>query len=684
MAQIKPASLPSTLDESSLAPQLKQNLEQIAKAIRGLSIDAVEKAKSGHPGLPLGCAQIAAYLYGYFLNHYPQVPEWIARDRFVLSAGHGSMLLYSSLHLSGFNLPLEHLKNFRQLHSLTPGHPEYMHTEGVETTTGPLGQGLATAVGQAIGLKMAQAQIGGLKALINSPKVIALTGDGCMMEGISHEACSLAAHLSLDNLIVIYDSNDVCLDGPLNECFTEDVKARFEAYGWQVLQINGHDLDSIHSALKPLKTAQEKPVLIIAKTIIGYGSPHKGGTSEAHGAPLGSEEAALTKQALGLSSETFYVDGQVRDYFTKRLESQKNTYLSWLEKFHQWAQDHIQQAALIQAYLAKDLPLALEQDLRAVQVKSSVASRSSSATVLNYLAQRLPWIVGGSADLSCSDNTFIHGTKVVSKNDFSGRNIKYGVREFAMAGIANGICQSHFFTPFIGTFLTFSDYMRNAIRLCALMRLRIIYQFTHDSIFLGEDGPTHQPVEHIASLRMIPGLQVIRPADSNEVKMAWLAALRYEGPTALILSRQALPDIAMTNRGFIEGLGRGAYVILEEPNYQWTLFATGSEVALALDVAQALNKNFGVGCRVVSMPCHMLFELQDDAYKAQILGPTYIRRMSIEAGTSFGWHKYIGSNGLAISIDEFGASAPMKDLKEEFGFTVPKILKRMGYSLEAH
>jgi transketolase len=660
--------------------EVKQDLEEIAKMIRGLSIDAVEKAKSGHPGLPLGCASLAAYLYGFFLNHYPQVSEWIGRDRFILSAGHGSMLLYSSLHLSGFNLSLDQLKLFRQLHSQTPGHPEFRHTEGVETTTGPLGQGLAVAAGQALGLKMALARLDHLSDLITEPKIIALAGDGCMMEGISHETGSFAAHMGLNNLIVIYDSNDVCLDGPLSECFSENVQKRFEAYGWDVFEIDGHNLENIHQVLSPLKIKQDKPVLVIAKTTIGFGAPHKQGTHEAHGSPLGQEEANLTRKALGLPEETFYVSDRVKSYFTKRLLNQKNQYLAWLEQFDLWSKTYPQQAECIKQALAKDLPANLEQTLIKLNLKASMASRNSSQAVLNELSHHLPWLVGGSADLSCSDNTFIKEAGVVKRGHYEGRNIKYGVREFAMAALASGIFHSHFFVPFIGTFLTFSDYMRNAIRLCSLMGIQVIYQFTHDSVFLGEDGPTHQPIEHLAALRIIPGLQVIRPADSHEVKMAWLAALKHQGPTALVLSRQALPDLPAP-KGFIEGLGRGAYLVKDQADFEWTLFATGSEVSLALEVANWLEQNKHVRCRVVSMPCHYLFDKQPEDYKRKILGPSHLRKLSLEAATTFGWHKYIGQEGLAIGIDEFGASAPIQDLKQLYGFTIEKIAARMGYTV---
>jgi len=661
-----------------LDPELKAVLEKTANTIRGLSMDAVQKAESGHPGLPMGCAELGAYLYGVLLCHNPKDPHWINRDRFVLSAGHGSMWLYSCLFLSGFNVSLQDIKNFRQLHSITPGHPEYRETEGVETTTGPLGQGVGNAVGMALGLKMLAARFNTPEQKIIDNKVYVLMGDGCVMEGCSSEASSLAGHLKLDNLIAIYDSNHVSLDGPLSDCCSEDTKLRYQAYGWEVFEIDGNNLDEVAEVLQKTRLNQHCPRLIIAKTVIGKGSPHKAGTSKAHGSPLGVEEVAETKKALGMPEESFFVPQQVKDFFQKKLVSDIEAFQKWETLFHAWNQDNSEKYKELQTMHEKVLPPDLEERLNGLEIKTPVASRKSSQEVVSALADWLPWIVGGSADLSSSDLTLLKKYSVISSSHFDGRNIKFGVREFAMAAMASGLALTDYFTPFIGTFLTFSDYMRNAIRLCSLMKEQVIYQFTHDSIFLGEDGPTHQPIEHLAALRAMPNLHVIRPGDQNEVKMAWLAALRYEGPTALILSRQNLPDLELTKVAYADGLGRGAYILKKEktPVPDFTLIATGSELHLALDVAQALEK-IGKSSRVISMPCWELYEMQDNEYKISVLGGNLGKRVSIEAGVELGWHKYIGIDGIPIAIDTFGASAPASALAVEYGFTVESILERI-------
>jgi transketolase len=665
---------------SQVSPNFNpQALAKVAGAVRKLSIDAIEAAQSGHPGLPLGCAELGAVLYGYFLNHYPKDPDWMARDRMILSAGHGSMWLYALLHLSGFDLSLEQIKKFRQLHSQTPGHPELGHTKGVETTTGPLGQGIAHAVGQALGLKKIAVHYQ-LPPSLFAPKVVALAGDGCMMEGISHEACALAAHLGLDNLIVIYDANQVCLDGPLNECCSEDTAGRFRAYGWDVISIDGHALDQIQKAVDQARGQQTRPLLIMARTVIGFGAPNKAGSHEAHGAPLGSGEAKQTLEKLGLSLEPFKLDEKVKIFFDQHLEQQKKKYDQWQQAWKKWEKDHPQLAKAWQEALDADIQGA-QALLEQLPVKASVATRSSSSEALNALASHFPWIVGGSADLSCSDNTFIKSQKVLSKDHWLGRNIKYGVREFAMAAIACGIAQTRLWKPFVGTFLTFSDYMKNAIRLCTIMQLPVIYQFTHDSVFLGEDGPTHQPIEHLAGLRAIPGLQVIRPADVHEVRAAWLWALQTKGPTALILSRQAVTTFEATQKAPDEGVGRGAYIIYEPQKQNgkldWVLLASGSEVSLALEVAKACEAK-GVRARVVSMPCPTLFDAQTQEYRESVLGPVGTSRVSIEAASTMGWHKYLGDKGIAIGIDHYGYSAPAKDIYGLVGFTSEAILSKMG------
>jgi len=656
---------------------LKKQLSKIANTIRQLSMEAVQKANSGHPGLPMGCAEFGAYLYGVLLRHNPRNPKWLARDRFILSAGHGSMLLYSCLHLSGFNLSLDEIKRFRQSHSKTPGHPEFHVTEGVEATTGPLGQGVANAVGQALGLKLLATKFNSEGFSLFDNKVYCLAGDGCIMEGISSEASSFAGHLGLDNLVLIYDANKVCLDGPLAEACSEDTKMRYKAYGWDVYELDGYDFDAMDQIFTEIRAQQKRPCFIQMHTVIGKGSPHKAGTHKAHGSPLGAEEVALVKQELGLPEEEFYVPQSVRDYFAARLPKDAALEQSWKERVRVWAEKFPEKHKEFMQMVEKTIPEDMEAKLRALEIKSPMAGRAASQSVLNLLGEMLPFLYGGSADLSCSDLTMMKKYPLVFPHNFSGRNIKFGVREFAMAAAASGLAETNMILPFIGTFLTFSDYMRNAIRLAALSKVHVIYQFTHDSIFLGEDGPTHQPIEHFAALRAMPNLQVIRPADSWEVKMAWIAALRYRGPTAIILSRQALPDLTGTQVPYEQGMGKGAYIVKKESGpAQFALLATGSEVSLAMDVATALEK-VGKPTRVVSMPCWELFEAQSDAYKAQIIGGNLGKRVSIEAGVSFGWHKWTGPEGINISIEAYGDSAPQSDLAAEFGFTIDSIMDRI-------
>lgn len=652
-------------------------LGKVANTIRGLSMDAVQKADSGHPGLPMGCAEIGACLYGLVLRHNPKDPKWPGRDRFILSAGHGSMWLYSNLFLSGYNLTLEDIKNFRQLHSKTPGHPESGETEGVETTTGPLGQGFGNAVGQALGLKILGAHFNTETHKIFDSKVWVLAGDGCIMEGVTSEVSSLAGHLNLDNLIVIYDANNISLDGPLRDSCSEDTKRRYQAYGWEVFEADGNNLDSVYATLTAARSNQTKPRLIIAHTIIGKGSPNKAGTSKVHGSPLGPDEIKATKEALNWPEEPFYVPQTVKDFFKTRLEINIRQEDAWKQTFDAWSKANPEKFKQYEAMAHKKLPEDLEKQIWNIPIKSPIAGRKASQDVLTSLADLLPQLIGGSADLSVSDLTMMKKFPVISAGAYDGRNIKFGVREFGMATMATGLAETGMFTPFIGTFLTFSDYMRNAIRLCALMKKQVIYQFTHDSIFLGEDGPTHQPVEHYAALRAIPNLQVIRPGDQNEVKMAWIAALRYEGPTAILLSRQNLPEEQGTLVPYANGMGRGAYIIKKENTKpDFTLIATGSELSLAFDVGAALEK-LGKSVRIISMPCWEIYERQSKEYKESILGGDLGQRVSIEAGVELGWHKYIGTDGIAICMNSFGASAPYQELAKEFGFTVESILERI-------
>ncbi len=657
--------------------ELKKQLSAIAGTIRQLSIEAVQKADSGHPGLPLGCAELGAYLYGYLLKHNPSDSKWENRDRFVLSAGHGSMFLYSCLHLAGFDLPLDQIKNFRQLHSVTPGHPEYGMTDGVEATTGPLGQGVGNAIGQALGMKMLAEKFNTSEHRLFNNKVYCLAGDGCLMEGVSQEACSFAGHLNLNNFVLIFDSNRVTLDGPLPDCGSDDIAKRFISYGFDVYETNGHDLDHIHETFTKFALDQKKPVLVIAHTVIGKGSPNKEGTHKVHGSPLGEEELKLTKKALGLPEEPFFVPQSVKTFFAAKLEKDRERETTWKKLFDSWKMANPKLYQEYELMLLKKCPDDLGKKLMELEIKGPIAGRNASQAVINKIAKELPFLYGGSADLSGSDCTMMKDFSIVMPTDFKGRNFKYGIREFGMATIASGLFQTGFILPFIGTFLTFSDYMRNAIRLAALSHYQVIYQFTHDSIFLGEDGPTHQPVEQVASLRAIPNMFVFRPADAFEVKGAWLEMLKHKGPSAIILSRQKLPDIAREKNSFEETTHRGAYIAKRESGkVVFVLIATGSEVSLAMDVAKALEEK-GRPTRVVSMPCWELFEHQSPQYIQDVLGPDSAEHVSIEAGTSFGWHKWIGRKGIAISIDRFGASAPMEALAKEYGFTKEAILKRL-------
>lgn len=598
-------------------------------------MDAVELAGAGHPGLPMGCAEIGAYLFGEFLHFDPAHPTWPLRDRLILSAGHGSLWLYSCLHMAGFPLSIEDIKQFRKIDSNTPSHPDLTKTVGVEATTGVDGQGVGFAVGQALALKIAQIDA----------KVLVLAGDGDLMEGVATEACSLAGHLKLNNLILIYDSNRTTLDGYVEESFSENISLRFKAQGFDVASIDGHDIDQIRKTLAPLRTKQEKPILIIANTQIGCGSPNIAGTPLAHGRPLGKEEVFLAKKSLGLPDIPFYVDPEIYAFFKERASS---------------------------GYDGSTIPYPhVESLLQNISIPSPIAGRWASHEVLQVLADHIPQLIGGSADLSSSDGTYLKKYDFVQAGQFLGRNIKYGVREFGMGCIAAGMAQTGLVIPFVGTFLGFVDYMRSAIRMTSLMRLKVIYQLTHDSIFIGSDGPTHQPIEQIASLRAIPGLLVIRPADANEVKMAWVAALLHEGPTAIILSRQPLN--ACTSSSYAEGVGRGAYILQKETGdkIDYLLIATGSEVHLALEVA----KDLGGATRVVSMSSWELFEQQPLAYKKMLLQGAV--KVSIEAGVEQGWHKYIGIEGIAISLKWFGESGSATDLGNRFGYTKEAILKRI-------
>lgn len=653
-------------------------LGKIANAIRQLSIEAIEKANSGHPGLPMGCAEFAAYLWSNVLQYNPKNPDWINRDRFILSAGHGSMLLYSILHLTGYDLSLEDIKQFRQLHSKTPGHPESFMTPGVEATTGPLGQGIGNAVGEALALKILAQKFNRDGYQLFTGKVYCLAGDGCMQEGVSSEVSSLAGHLQLDNLIIIHDANNITLDGLLTQSASENTLLRYKSYGFEVYTLDGYDFDQMNSLFSEIQAHQTRPVFIQMHTIIGKGSPHKANSPKAHGSPLGLDELNATKKALGLPEETFFIPVQVHNFFDSKQQKNQAKEDSWNQLFNVWAKEYPELKKDFFAMKEKELPKELEQELYQSMMRGSIAGRDASHTVLGYLGKTLPFLYGGSADLSSSDKTYMEAFPLITSKDFSGRNIKYGIREFGMATIASGLYRSGMMIPFIGTFLTFSDYMKNAIRIASLSNYQVIYQFTHDSIFLGEDGPTHQPVEQLASLRSIPNIHVIRPADQWEVCGAWLAALHYRGTTAIILSRQKLPELQNTQISYLEGVGRGAYILQKEitgkPDF--TLMATGSEVHLALDVAKALE-NMGKIVRIISMPSWEIFSKQPEEYRKSVLGGDIGKRVSIEAASPFGWHAWVGLDGITISVDTFGASAPMDALQKEFGFTVEDILNRI-------
>ncbi|HSW73031.1 MAG TPA: transketolase [Chlamydiales bacterium] len=656
--------------------ELKKILGKIAGTVKGLSMDAVQKANSGHPGMPMGCAEIGAYLWGHLLKYNPEDTRWVARDRVILSAGHGSMWLYSFLHLAGYKITMEDIKNFRQLHSVTPGHPEYHITHGVEATTGPLGQGVGNAVGLALAYKILAEKFNTKEHTLFKNKIFCVAGDGCLMEGVGSEASSFAGHLNLNNLVLIYDSNNICLDGPTSECFTEDTKARYKAYGFDVYEMDAYDFDQIDKVFSEIQKNQSKPVLIVAHTIIGKGSPNKAGTHHAHGSPLGEEEVKLSKKELGLPEENFYVPHEVTEFFKKRKAIGANLEKEWHDLYRNWAKANTGLAKEFEQMKNKTLPENLEDELCKIPMKTPLAGRVASQNVLGYLGKVLPFIYGGSADLSGSDMTMMKEFPIIKTGDFKGRNLKFGVREFAMGTIVNGMSCTDMIQPYCGTFFTFSDYMRNSIRLAALSGYHVIYQFTHDSIFLGEDGPTHQPIEQLASLRAMPNLHVIRPADNLEVKMSWIAALGYKGPTALVLTRQNLPELTGTKVPYKDGVGRGAYIVKKESKgVDVVLIATGSEVWLAIDVATKLA-SMGKSVRVVSMPCWELFDKQPEEYKKNLL-PKTAKKVSIEAASDFGWSKYIGPEGISIHIDGFGHSAPMADLQKEFGFTVDAIVDKV-------
>ena len=653
----------------------------IANILRVLAMDAVEEAKCGHPGMPMGMADIAEVLWRKHLIHNPKNPNWPNRDRFVLSNGHGSMLIYALLHLSGYDLSLDEIKNFRQLGSKTPGHPEYGITPGVETTTGPLGQGISNAVGMAIAEKILSDKFNTSTHNIVNHMTYVFTGDGCLMEGISHEACSLAGTLGLGKLIVIYDDNGISIDGNVEGWFTEDIPERFKSYGWQVISaVDGHNADEIDKAINIAKADTEKPSIICCKTIIGKGSPEKEGSASSHGSALGEEEIKNTRANLGWNHEAFDIP---KDIYSEWDASDQGQAIEdeWNEIFTDYKSKNPALAEEFSRRMTSDLPDGIEEAIYKYiedvqREEPNIATRTSSQRVINVLGPLIPELVGGSADLTGSNNTNWEGTHEIKYGDFSGNYINYGVREFAMTGIMNGLVLHGGIKPYSGTFLTFLDYARNAVRMAALMEIPTVLVYSHDSIGVGEDGPTHQPVEHLTSLRTTPNLETWRPCDTSETAISWLSAITNTSkPTALILSRQKLPTFSR-NESQINSISKGAYVLYEpESKAELVLIATGSEVKLAMEVAEELKGKKNI--RVVSMPCSERFDEQSDEYKTSVLG-NGIKRVAIEASHEDWWRKYVGLEGEVIGMTSFGESAPGDDLFEHFGFTKEKIIKTLG------
>ena len=653
--------------------------ELCINTIRFLSVDAVQQANSGHPGMPMGAAPMAYVLWTKFLRHSPRNPRWPDRDRFVLSAGHGSMLIYSLLHLSGYDLSLDDLKNFRQWGSKTPGHPEYGDTPGVETTTGPLGQGLAIGVGMAIAERHLAATFNKSDQDIVNHYTYGIVSDGDLMEGLSHEAASLAGHLKLGKLIYLYDDNHISIEGKTDIAFTENRLQRFEAYGWHVMQVDdGNDLKAIADALTSAQDETNRPSLIAVRTSIGFGSPNRQDTAKAHGEPLGDEERKLTKENLGWPLEpTFHVPEDALNHFRKSVDKGLELEKQWTDSFKNYLGLYPDLGQMFEKQLKGELPQGWDKDIPVFPADpKGKATRVISGLVLNAIAKNVPALMGGSADLAPSNKTQIDNENSFQPGSYDQRNIHFGVREFGMTAVLNGMALHGGFIPYGGTFLIFSDYMRPAIRLAALMKQHTIYVLTHDSIGLGEDGPTHQPIEHLASLRSMPNLTVLRPSDANETAEAWKFAVKSKlGPTVLALTRQSLPTLDRTTFGPAELLHRGAYVLKDVDGTPDALvLASGSEVMLALEAAETLAQD-GVAARVVSVPSWELFDAQSQDYKDSVLPENVMSRVAIEAGATQGWHKYVGMNGKVIGLDHFGASAPIKDLFTNFGITADAVVQ---------
>jgi transketolase len=645
--------------------------------IRALAIDAIEAANSGHPGAPMGMAPVAYTLWTRFMRYNPKDPVWPGRDRFVLSAGHASMLLYGLLYLTGYDISLEEIKMFRQLGSRTPGHPEYGCAPGVEVTTGPLGQGISNAVGMALARELIGARFNRPGHDLTDYYIYVIASDGDLMEGVASEACSFAGHLGLSHLICLYDDNRVTIEGSTELSFTEDVAVRFRAYGWHVSSVpDANDIDVVSSAIEEARR-QELPALVAIRSKIACGSPNLEGSEEAHGAPLGGEEARLTKRNLGCpEEEVFHVPEEVLEHMRRAMERGTEHEEKWRRALESYASEHPELAAEWERVMDKKLPGGWQDLLPVFSTGKKIATREASGKVLEALAPAVPELIGGSADLAPSNKTYIKGYESVRKGDFSGRNIHFGVREHGMGAIMNGMARHGGIIPYGGTFLVFSDYMRPSIRLAAMMGLKIICIFTHDSLGVGEDGPTHQPVEQIAALRAIPGLTVIRPADANETSEAWSESLTREGPIALVLSRQGLPVVDRENLAPASGLHRGAYILADIPGKpDIALLATGSEVDLALAARERLAGD-GIQARVISMPSWEIFDEQDEEYRLGVLPPELTARVSLEAGVTQGWQKYVGDRGISVGVDRFGVSAPGDQAMAWAGFTVENVVEK--------
>ena len=642
------------------------DLQPLVNNIRALAMDGVQKADSGHPGLPLGMADAAATLWSTFLKFNPQDPAWPDRDRFVLSAGHGSMLLYSLLHLSGYDLPLAELENFRQWGSKTPGHPEYGHTPGVETTTGPLGQGISNAVGMALAERWLAARFNRPDFPVVNHHTFVIASDGDLMEGVSHETCSLAGHLSLGRLIVLYDDNKITIDGSTDLSFTEDVLLRFQAYGWQTLRVDGHNRAEVAAALEQALADESRPTIIACRTVIGYGSPNRQGTSKAHGEPLGVEEIKLAKEKMGWPvDESFRVIPEATEVLAAAAQRGQTQQAAWQNMLKRYAQTHPDLHAEFQRLMRGELPAGWDAFTPDFGSKP-LATRAASGKILEHLIERIPELLGGSADLTPSNNTRVSTMVDVQDGSFGGRYLRFGIREHGMGAVMNGLAVHGGVIPYGGTFLVFSDYMRPTIRLAALMGLGVVHVFTHDSVGLGEDGPTHQPIEHLAALRAIPNYVVFRPADAWETLAGWQAALqRLDAPTALILTRQKLP---LLDPAQAAGAINGGYILSDRPEPQAILLATGSEVHIALEAQKLLDAQ-GVAARVVSLPSWELFKAMSHEYQETVLPPTIKVRVAMEAAATFGWERFVGAEGIIIGLDRFGASAPYETIYHELGLT---------------